>query len=67
MSDRFDVAVGAVFKYIEQMIELLSSMFKSNITWPNQEVKQSIISGFKRMGGINNCVGSIDGTHINIQ
>ena len=67
MSDRFNMAVGAVFKYIEQMIKLLSSMFESNIIWPNQEVKQSIIAGFKKMGGINNCVGANDGTHINIQ
>ena len=67
MSDRFNLGVGTVQKYTTQMVEVLSAMFTHEIKWPNQNCKSQIIAGFRRMGGINNCVGAIDGTHINIQ
>lgn len=66
MSDRFNMSVGSVFKYINQMTTIIADLFQKTVRWATNEEKEVIKNGFRSMGGLDNCIGAIDGSHINI-
>src|SRR6266542_3621562 len=61
---RFGIAEGTVYLYCKRIMIAISSLKKTLIKWPTNEIKQDTHEGFKNIGGMENVIGAIDGCHI---
>ena len=60
----FGVAEGTVILYTQRVLEAILSFKLHFVKWPNDEERQDVLQGFKDIGGFQNVIGSIDGTHV---
>ncbi|CAI2184044.1 4249_t:CDS:2 [Funneliformis geosporum] len=61
---RFGIAEGTVYLYCKRIMIAISSLKKFLVKWPTNETKQRVHEGFKNIGGMENVIGAIDGSHI---
>jgi hypothetical protein len=63
----FGIAEGTVILFCKRVIKAIISYKTSYVKWPNSQVREFIHEGFKAIGGIEDIIGSIDGTHFILQ
>lgn len=63
---KFGIAEGTVYLYCKRIMIAIFSLKKTLVKWPTGEVKQSTLEGFKNIGGMENVIGAIDGSHIGL-
>jgi hypothetical protein len=61
---RFGISEGTVYLYCKRVMLAILSLKNSLVVWPTEESRKIIHSGFKNIGGFENVIGAIDGTHI---
>src|SRR6266498_4023321 len=61
---RFGIAEGTVYLYCKRVMLAILSLKNSLVIWPTEEPRKIVHSGFKNIGGFENVIGAIDGTHI---
>jgi len=61
---RFGIAEGTVYLYCKRVMLAILSLKNSLVIWPTEESRKIVHSGFKNIGGFENVIGAIDGTHI---
>src|SRR3954466_12207320 len=61
---RFGISEGTVYLYCKRVMLAILSLKNSLVIWPTEESRKIIHSGFKNIGGFENVIGAIDGTHI---
>ena len=64
LCSRFGIAEGTVYIYCKRVIISILSLKKTLVKWPTGEDKQDVHRGFKNIGGMDNIIGAIDGSHI---
>ncbi len=60
----FGIAENTVILYTQRVLKAILSFKLHLIKWPNDEERQDVLQGFKDIGGFQNVIGSIDGTHV---
>lgn len=66
MSDRFNISISSVFRVLRRVIAWLLTKADEVINWPQEHEVRMICEQFSRKRGINNVLGAIDCTHIQI-
>lgn len=66
MSDRFYISISFVFRVLRRVIAWLLTKADEVINWPQEHEVRMICEQFSRKRGINNVLGAIDCTHIQI-
>lgn len=66
ISDRFNVTLSCAHRIVTLVTEFIVSISKNYINWPDARSAQKDCIHFGRKQGIQNIVGAIDGTHIQI-
>jgi hypothetical protein len=61
---RYGISEGTVYLYCKRVMLAILSLKSSLVIWPTGQTRKMIHSGFKDIGGFNNVIGAIDGTHI---
>ena len=60
---RFGVSEGTVILYVNRVIEAIRNKKSEFIQWPNNDNRVTVHAGFQAIGGFQNVIGAIDGTH----
>ena len=63
---RFGIAEGTVYLYCKRIMIAILSLKKTLVKWPTGEAKQNTNEGFKNIGGMENVIGAINGSHIGL-
>ncbi|PKC07433.1 hypothetical protein RhiirA5_292199 [Rhizophagus irregularis] len=63
---RFGIAEGTIYLYCKRVMIAILSLKKTLVKWPTGEDKQYVHEGFKNIGGMENVIGAIDGSHIGL-
>ena len=63
---RFGIAEGTVYLFCKRAMIAIFSLKRILIKWPTGEAKQDVHEGFKKIGGMENVIGAIDGSHIGL-
>lgn len=66
ISDRFNVCLSAAHTSVRRVVKFLLSIKNQIIKWPNNQRREVIKQEFLLKSGINNIIGVIDGSHIEI-
>ncbi|KAJ8966798.1 hypothetical protein NQ314_003294 [Rhamnusium bicolor] len=66
VSDRFNVTYSSAHRCLKRVLDFLISIKSQIIKWPTGNNVKRINNGFKGKKGINNIIGVIDGSHIEI-
>jgi hypothetical protein len=53
-----------VYLYCKRVIIAILSLKRILVKWPTGENKQNTLEGFKNIGGMENVIGAIDGSHV---
>lgn len=61
---RYGIAEGTVYLYCKRVMIAILSLKHELIKWPTGELRKMVHLGFNKIGGFNNVIGAIDGTHI---
>jgi len=61
---RYGISEGTVYLYCKRVMLAILSLKSSLVIWPTGQARKMVHSGFKDIGGFNNVIGAIDGTHI---
>jgi len=61
---RFGISEGTVYLYCKRVMLAILLLKDSLVVWPTQELRRIVHAGFKNIGGFENVIGAIDGTHI---
>ena len=61
---RFGISEGTVYLFCKRVMSTILSLKSSLIIWPTGELRKKVHIGFSNIGGFNNIIGAIDGTHI---
>ncbi|CAI2171053.1 3234_t:CDS:2 [Funneliformis geosporum] len=61
---RYGISEGTVYLYCKRIMLAILSLKSSLVVWPTGQIRKMVHSGFKDIGGFNNVIGTIDGTHI---
>jgi hypothetical protein len=61
---RFGISEGTVYLYCKRIMLAILSLKNSLVIWPTGESRKIVHAGFKNIGGFENVIGAIDGTHI---
>jgi hypothetical protein len=67
MADRFKIGASTIRKYVDIVCDILTDkdkLFSHCISIPSEARLQGIILDFKKLTGLPNICGAIDGTHI---
>lgn len=64
LCSRFGIAEETVYLYCKRVVIAIISLKKNLVKWPTGEDKQNTHEGFKNIGGMENIIGAIDGSHI---
>ncbi|KAJ1552819.1 hypothetical protein HK096_010313, partial [Nowakowskiella sp. JEL0078] len=59
------ISVGTMILYTNRVIKALLILEKEFIQWPDPVERQNIACRIKATFGFPNCIGIVDGTHIN--
>jgi hypothetical protein len=63
---RFGIAEGTVYLFCKRVMIAIFSLKRTLVKWPVDEAKQDVYEGFKNIGGMENVIGAIDGSHIGL-
>ena len=66
ISHLFDVAESSVNKVLKKVARAVVSLKDLFLIWPDADSQQDIAQSFAVEGGVQNCIGCIDGTHIRL-
>jgi hypothetical protein len=66
VADRFDVTLSSAHRCVRRVLTFVLSMKKQVIKWPSGDEEAQVTEGFWRKKGINNMIGAIDGSHLEI-
>lgn len=61
---RYGISEGTVYLYCKRVKLAILSLKSELVVWPTGELRKMIHLGFKNIGGFNNVIGAVDGTHI---
>src|SRR5256885_9790819 len=61
---RYGISEGAVYLYCKRVMIAILSLKHELIIWPTGELRKMVHLEFNKIGGFNNVIGAIDGTHI---
>lgn len=61
---RYGISEGTVYLYCKRVMLAILSLKSEVVIWPTGEFRKMVHLGFKNIGGFNNVIGAIDGTHI---
>ena len=61
---RYGISEGTVYLYCKRVMIAILSLKHELIIWPTGELRKMVHLGFNKIGGFNNVIGAIDGTHI---
>jgi hypothetical protein len=65
---RYGIAEGTVLLYCKRIMKAIISHKSDYIKWPtNEQDREFVHDGFKSIGGIEDIIGTIDGTHFILQ
>ncbi|RIA92928.1 hypothetical protein C1645_820002 [Glomus cerebriforme] len=62
----FGISEGTVYLFCKGVIFAIFSLKRILIKWPTGEAKHNTHEGFKNIGGMENIIGAIDGSHIGL-
>jgi hypothetical protein len=60
---RFGISEGTVILYVNRVIKAIRNKKSEFIQWPRNDNRAIVHAGFQAIGGFQNVVGAIDGTH----
>lgn len=66
IADRFNVSLSSAYRCLNRTLNFILSIRNDYIKWPNQDTAAKISAHFKRMQGIEDILGAIDGCHVGI-
>ncbi|KAK5648074.1 hypothetical protein RI129_002966 [Pyrocoelia pectoralis] len=66
VSDRFNVTLSSVHRSLNRVLQFLLSLKTVVIRWPTDKEMSVITEAFRLKKGIENVIGCIDGSHIEI-
>jgi hypothetical protein len=61
---RYGISEGTVYLYCKRVMIAIFSLKCELVKWPTGELRRMVHLGFNNIGGFNNVIGAIDGTHI---
>src|ERR1043165_8265974 len=61
---RYGISEGTVYLYCKRVMIVIFSLKCELVKWPTGELRRMVHLGFNNIGGFNNVIGAIDGTHI---
>jgi hypothetical protein len=64
---RYGIAEGTVLLYCKRIMKAIISYKAEYIKWPTGQDRKFVHDGFEAIGGIENIIGAIDGTHFILQ
>ncbi len=60
---RFGVSEGTIILYVNRVIKAIRNKKSEFIQWPRNNNRIAVHTGFQAIGGFQNVIGAIDGTH----
>src|SRR5215216_5206296 len=60
---RFGVSEGSVILYVNRVMKAIRNKKSEFVQWPKDNNRSVIHTGFQNIGGFQNVIGVIDGTH----
>lgn len=60
---RFGISEGTVILYVNRLIKAIRNKKSEFIQWPRNNNRTAVHAGFQAIGGFQNVIGAIDGTH----
>lgn len=66
VSDRFNVSRSSVQRTLKRICKIILNLKTRYIKWPTVHQMGTISEGFRNIQGIENVIGAIDGSHIEI-
>ena len=67
IGDTFGYNKGTVSRVLETFLDAMLEHTPEYINWPDEEEKREVKRGFQQLGGFENVIGCIDGTHVRLQ
>jgi hypothetical protein len=64
---RYGIAEGTVLLFCKRIMKAIISLKKKYIKWPTEHAREFVHDGFKSIGGIEDIIGAVDGTHFILQ
>lgn len=64
---RYGIAEGTVILYCKRVMKAIISNKEKYVKWPTDQARTFVHEGFKAIGGIEDIIGAIDGTHFILQ
>jgi hypothetical protein len=61
---QYGISEGTVYLYCKRVMIAIFSLKCELVKWPTGELRRMVHLGFNNIGGFNNVIGAIDGTHI---
>ncbi len=61
---RYGISEGTVYIYCKRVMIAILSLKNELVKWPTGESRRMVHLGFHNIGGFNNVIGAVDGTHI---
>src|SRR6266540_597801 len=61
---KFDIGEETVILYTKRIIKAIIAQKNLFVQWPKGEKRNHVHRGFQLMGGFENVIGAVDGTHI---
>ena len=63
----YEIAKGTIILFCKRVMKAIISYKTSYIKWSTGQARKFVHEGFKVIGGIEDIIGSIDGTHFILQ
>lgn len=60
---RFGISEGTVILYINRVMKAIRNKKSEFVQWPKNNNRATVHAGFQAIGGFQNVIGAIDGTH----
>ncbi len=68
VGQQFGLPESTANRYVHRVRDvIIDQMYAAEVSWPTEDEKQEIASGFHAMRGIRACIGCIDGTHVPVR
>ena len=67
IGDTFGYNKGTVSRVLNSFIDAVLDHTQDYINWPTNDDNSVVKSGFQELGGFQNVIGCIDGTHVRLQ
>ena len=60
---RFGVSEGTIILYVNRIMKAIRNKKSVFVQWPRNDKRAAVHTGFQAIGGFQNVIGAIDGTH----